>query len=138
MRVPYRPFPGSPNPNLYPLIRICLGRRHAQRTRPFEALVDSGAADCMFHASIAAAMGIKLESGGKQQRTGISGARGDVWVHPVQLYVGMDLFSIEAAFSNELPLADLLGRSGFFEHYRVTFDPAPNPPELEIERVYRV
>lgn len=137
MRVPFRPYPGSPHPNLYPLIRVSLGKRHAQRTRPFEAMVDSGAADCMFHASIASALGIRLESGRREQRTGISGARGDVWVHTVQLYVGLDIFSIEAAFSSELPLAGLLGRSGFFEHYRVTFDPAPDPPELEIERVYR-
>lgn len=137
MRVPFRPYPGSPRPNLYPLIRVSLGKKHAQRTRPFEAMVDSGAADCMFHASIAAAIGIRLDSGRREQRTGISGARGDVWVHTVKLYVGLDLFSIDAAFSPELPLAGLLGRSGFFEHYRVTFDPAPDPPELEIERVYR-
>jgi hypothetical protein len=137
MRVPFRPYPGRPHLHLYPLIRVSIGRKHAQRTRPFEAMVDSGAAECMFHASIAVAIGIKLESGRKEQRTGISGARGDVWVHPVQLYIGLDLFSIEAAFSPALPLAGLLGRSGFFEHYRVTFDPAPDPPELEIERVYR-
>ena len=91
----------------------------------------------MFHASIASAIGIKLESGRKEQRMGISGGGGDVWVHPIQLYVGMDLLSIEAAFSPDLPLAGLLGRSGFFEHYRITFDPAPYPPELEIERIYR-
>ncbi len=137
MRVPYRPYPGSPHPHLYPLIRVSVGKKHAQRTRPFEAMVDSGAADCMFHQSIADAIGIKLDSGRKEHRTGISGARGDVWVHLVQLYVGLDLFPIEVAFSPDLPLAALLGRSGFFEHYRITFDPAPTPPELEIERIYR-
>jgi hypothetical protein len=100
-------------------------------------MVDSGAADCMFHASIASAIGIRLDSGRREQRTGISGGGAGVWVHSIQLYVGMDLFSIEAAFSPDLPLAGLLGRSGFFEHYRITFDPTPDPPELEIERVYR-
>lgn len=137
MRVPFRPLPGRPHPHLYPLIRVCIGKKHAQRSRPFEAMVGSGAADCMFHASIASAIGIKLESGRKEQRMGISGGGADVWVHPIQLYVGMDMFSIDAVFSADLPLAGLLGRSGFFEHYRVTFDPAPNPPELEIERIYR-
>lgn len=137
MRVAFRPYPGTPGPRLYPLIRVSLGKKHAQRSRPFEAMVDSGAADCMFHSSIASAIGIKLDSGRKEQRTGISGACGDVWVHSVQLYVGMDLHTIEAAFSPELPVAGLLGRSGFFEFYKITFDPAPNPPEMEIERVYR-
>lgn len=136
MRVPFRPYPGRPNPVLYPLIRVSIGRRHAGRTRPFEAMIDSGAADCMFHASVLSALGIKLDAGRKERRGGIGGTQ-DVWVHPVQLFVGMDLFSIEAAFSPSLPVGGLLGRKGFFEYYKVTFDPAPDPPEVEIERVYR-
>jgi hypothetical protein len=100
-------------------------------------MVDSGSADCIFHASILANIGIKLENGRKEQRTGIGGTEQDVWVHPIHLFIGTDLLAVDAAFSPELPLAGLLGRKGFFEFYRVTFDPEPNPPELEIERVYR-
>jgi hypothetical protein len=31
----------------------------------------------------------------------------------------------------------LLGRMGFFEHYKITFDPSTHPPEIELERIYR-
>lgn len=91
----------------------------------------------MFHAGLLSSIGLRLDAGRKETRTGISGSQDEVWVHPIQLYVGMDLHSIEGAFTPNLPLAALLGRKGFFEFYRVTFDPAPDPPELEIERVYR-
>jgi hypothetical protein len=29
----------------------------------------------------------------------------------------------------------LLGREGFFDHFRVTFNPETTPPGLELERV---
>jgi hypothetical protein len=99
-------------------------------------MVDSGAADCMFHSSIAPGIGIRVDSGRKEQRTGIGGTQ-DVWVHPIQLWFGADMLSIEAAFSPNLPLAGLLGRIGFFENYKITFDPSTHPPELELERIYR-
>ena len=100
-------------------------------------MVDSGSMDCMFHSSIAQGIGIKIESGRREVRTGISGVTNDVWVHPILLYVGTDMFQIEASFSNNLPIAGLLGRNGFFEYYKITFDPSTNPPELELERLYR-
>lgn len=99
-------------------------------------MVDSGAADCMFHASLLSPLGMKLDSGRREERIGIGGKQ-EVWVHSVQLFIGSDLLAIDAAFAPGLPLGGLLGRSGFFESYKVTFDPAPNPPEMELERVYR-
>ncbi len=137
MRVPYRPATGRNPSILYPLIRVAIGKRHAQRSRFFEAMVDSGSADCMFHASIAQSIGIRLDTGRREVRTGISGATSDVWVHPVLLYVGADMFQIEASFSRNLPLAGLLERNGFFEYFKITSDPSTDPPELDIERVIR-
>jgi hypothetical protein len=58
-------------------------------------------------------------------------------VHPIQLYVGTDIIEINAAFSAGLPIAGLLGRIGFFEHFKITFDPSSDPPGLEVERVYK-
>jgi hypothetical protein len=86
---------------------------------------------------VATAIDIKLESGNREQRNGVGGAQ-DVWVHSVQLFVGDQILEIEAAFAKELPIAGVLGRSGFFEHFRITFDPASDPPGLDIERVYKV
>ena len=39
-----------------------------------------------------------------------------------------------AGFSDELPLAGLLSMFGFFEHYRVIFDPIAF--RVELERLY--
>jgi hypothetical protein len=50
----------------------------------------------------------------------------------------MEMISINAAFAPNLPIAGLLGRNGFFEFYKITFDSSTNPPELELERVHRV
>lgn len=91
----------------------------------------------MFPEALASAIGIRLESGKKQQRSGIGGVQ-DVWVHPVLLYVGSYILEINAAFAKTLPVAGLLGREGFFEHFKVIFDPSSDPPGLELERIYKI
>jgi hypothetical protein len=82
-------------------------------------------------------IGIDLKSGKKEQRAGIGGEQ-DAWVHPVVLYVGEHAISIRAAFVEILPLSGLLGRIGFFEHFKITFDPSCNPPGLELERIHKI
>jgi hypothetical protein len=136
MRAAYKPVPDEDGTvHLLPFIRIRVGKKRGPATRHFEALVDSGAADCIFHESIAQAIGITaIESGKKSQRTGIAGLQ-DVWIHPVILYVGEHALNINAAFAKTLPIAGLLGRIGFFEHFKITFDPTSNPPGLELERI---
>ena len=112
VRAPYRAIPDKNGTiQLVPLIRVRVAKKHAQPTRYFEAMVDSGAADCIFHELVAASIGIKLEAGSKEQRMGIGGAQ-EVWVHPIQLYVGTEIIDINAAFSAGLPIAGLLGLSG--------------------------
>jgi len=137
MRAPYRTLPGPDGTTLYyPLLRIRLGKSRGVTTRFFEALVDSGAADCLFSESIATAIGIDLETGQKERRSGIGGNQ-DVWVHPVVLHVGEHALDIEAAFTKNLPVSGLLGRRGFFEHFKITFDPSSDPPGMELERVLK-
>jgi hypothetical protein len=139
MHAPYRAYPDPQTGivHLYPLIRVRIGKKHAQASRHFEAMVDSGSSDCIFQESIASAIGIKIESGKKEVRNGIGGPQ-DVWIHPIQLYVGMtDIIEINAAFAKTLPMAGLLGRIGFFEHFKITFDPSSDPPGLEIERIHK-
>jgi hypothetical protein len=100
-------------------------------------MIDSGANDCIFHADIGRAIGMNLASGTKEIRTGIGGHQ-DVWVHPIVLYVGDSALNIRAGFAENLPVAGLLGRIGFFEHFKITFDPSSNPPGVELERIRKI
>src|SRR5215467_1132737 len=61
-----------------------------------------------------------------------------LYLHNISLYIpGGNIIKIRAGFTDELPIAGLLGRKGFFEHFKVTFDPSNNPPGFELERIYR-
>jgi aspartyl protease len=137
MRFPYRTAPGPGGTTLYyPFIPVRIAGFSGASTRYFEALVDSGAADCIFQTSLASALRLDVQSGIPSVRAGIGGGS-EVWVHPITLFVAGHVLQLNAAFSDTLPLAGLLGRSGFFEYFRITFDPASAPPGLELERVHK-
>jgi hypothetical protein len=111
---------------------------HGKQTNRFEALIDSGAADCLFHADLCAPLQIRLEKGVKSSTAGIAvGIKLDVYFHGVKLWVGADVLNITAGFVRNLPVAGLLGRRGFFENHIITFDPSANPPGFDIQRLGR-
>lgn len=145
MGVPYKVFPlTTPEPALpqltetwIPVLTVSLVIGHST-TRRFEAVVDSGSPNCLFHADIGKAHGLEIEAGQRGPLGGvIGGARGDVFYHKVKLVVPGGLISIVAGFSDQLAVAAILGRHGFFEHYVITFDPRNSPPGLLLERFYR-
>jgi hypothetical protein len=111
--------------------------KHSPPCRKFEALIDSGAAICMFHSSIGEGIGLRIEKGEEDVTTGVSGQPTKIYLHDVSLYVPASIIKIRAGFTDQLPLAGLLGRTGFFEHFKVTFDPSNNPPGFELERIHR-
>ena len=51
------------------------------------------------------------------------------------LYIPGGPVTIKAGFKDNLPIAGLLGMSGFFEHFNVTFD--PRGQVCILERVYK-
>jgi len=109
-------------------------------TKRFEAIVDSGAGSCLFHASIAEAFGLKVDSVQPEPLGGVvGGAKGSVFYHQVKLVVpgGGSPIKITAGFSHQLSIGALLGRHGFFEHFTVIFDSCAVPPSLSIERFHR-
>lgn len=59
------------------------------------------------------------------------------YFHMIRIHIGADALDIEAGFTDQLAVAALLGRQGFFDHYRITFDPSIDPPTFELERVVR-
>ena len=58
-----------------------------------------------------------------------------VYFHEVLLRAGGASVRTKAGFCHGLPVTALLGRHGFFEHFRVTFD--PGRMGMQIDRVER-
>lgn len=91
----------------------------------------------MFHSSVGEGIGLNIEKGEKDETIGVSGVPTIMYRHMIHLHVLGSMFKIRAGFSDGLPLAGLLGRIGFFEHYKITFDGSSNPPGFDLERIYR-
>ena len=118
-------------------VQISNPARHSPPCRKFEAVIDSGASLCLFHSSIGHAIGLRIEKGEEDETTGVSVVPTKIFRHTIHLHVLGNMFKIQAGFADQLPLAGLLGRVGFFEHFKITFDPCSNPPGFDLERVYR-
>ncbi len=116
--------------------RVQLGppQEKAPRTGVLRAVLDSGAGRCVFDAVHAKELGVDLYSGRQEMTTGIGGEL-VVWVHTVKLFFGGMVFTVEAAFQEDLPVAGILGMEGFFEHFIITFDPLAQ--ECQLDRIYR-
>lgn len=112
--------------------------KHCPPTAWFEAHIDSGSPWCLFHSSFCKSLGIKLESGIKQELGGIIGsASSPMYFHKVKILIGSDLFETMAGFCPALTVAGILGRRGFFDNFTVTFDPLEYPPQIDIVRLSR-
>lgn len=139
LKVPYKkyPDPEAHDGFFYEAtipVSIALPARNSPRSKRFDAVIDSGASQCIFHASIGRAIGLEIEKGRPVITNGIQGpAR--VYVHDISLYAPGGIVPATAAFSDELPLAGLLGMAGFFEYFKISFDPAALC--VELERLYQ-
>jgi hypothetical protein len=93
----------------------------------------------MFHAGLCRSLGIRLEDGIKSGLSGvIGGAVVPIYFHKIKILVGTDQVTTMAGFADQLSVAGLLGRRGFFENFTVKIDSAPNPPWFELDKINRV
>jgi hypothetical protein len=135
------PYKSNPLPNgqsdWLPIISVQVSHGSVT-TRAFEAIVDSGSPDCLFHGDIARAVGIAdITTGPLKPIHGVvPGHQIPGYEHEIRLIIGADNFKISAVFSDMLPLGCLLGRSCFFSRYKVCFDPE-DPPGIELTRVHK-
>jgi hypothetical protein len=145
VRVAYKLFPlQQPSPifpgrtsTWTPILNINVMNNHVKSNR-IEAVVDSGSPWCLFHADVGSHIGLNVTSGIPGPLGGVvGGASGQVYFHKVKLCLPGTIIDIVAGFSPQLSIAGILGRSGFFDNYTVTFDPCSNPPGLDIQRVGR-
>jgi hypothetical protein len=137
-----KPHPAFPNELSWsPILEVRLSNPatpQSPATKRFEALVDSGCVDTLFHASIGDSIGLDIKAGIEWEIAGIvKRSKAKTYFHEVDLHVDASIIRIKAGFCEKLPVAGLLGRRGFFEHFIVAFDPTLTPPGFEIERVGR-
>jgi len=136
--VPYKAYPTAAGGFDYCAVlnvQIARAEKNAPRSKRFEAIIDSGASRCIFHSSIGEAVGLDIEKGTAENTIGISGKPSQLYVHEISLYVPGGIIPIRAGFTRDLPVAALLGMEGFFEHFRVVFDPTAR--QCELERLYQ-
>ena len=58
-----------------------------------------------------------------------------MYLHDISLYVPGGIIAIRAGFSMDLPVAGLLGMTGFFDNFKITFDAIGR--HCELERLFR-
>src|SRR3989442_568043 len=76
LKIPYKKYPLHGGGVTYSAIRsvnIALPAKNAPRTKRFEAVIDSGASRCIFHASIGRFIGLEIERGPVEETLGITG-----------------------------------------------------------------
>lgn len=113
----------------FPLIPISV--YSSKIRKDFVALIDSGATISIFKTQIADELGIKIESGEKIMMRSISSwVQG--YVHTIKFKVANKKFNLRVVFSHDDRASfNILGRSGFFEKFKITFDEAKKSVILE-------
>jgi len=111
-------------------VNISLPNKNSSRSKRFDAIIDSGASSCLSHASIGQAIGLDVERGEMTQTLGIAGAM-QIYVHEVFLYAPGGVIATRAGFTRDLAIAGFLGMEGFFENFKVLFDPTELTVELD-------
>lgn len=138
MKIPYKESPNAKGEVCQYAalnVHIALAKDHAPRSKRFEAIIDSGATRTTFHASIGEAIGLDIDKGELEEPMSITGKKGKTYIHEIDLYLPGGVVRTRVAFSQELPVAGLLGMMGFFEHFKITFDPTGR--HVELERVHQ-
>lgn len=93
-------------------------------SRVFGAMVDSGAEVTLFQASLGERLGIPVRSGPSEIYQGFTGKDAELtYFHQVRLRVAGTTITTVVGFCYALPVNALLGRVGFFDHFKITFDP---------------
>ena len=124
MNIKYRKVDDETRPEgywFYPFLQVFL--RHGVNMRPVLALVDSGASDCIFSASLGEVLGIDVRAGKAHNFHSFDLKETQGFVHKVNLqvtgfshWIEVDVVFIE---SEVMPI---LGQSGFFDNYQIVFE----------------
>lgn len=96
---------------------------NGMKRKQIVCLVDSGADECLFHASIGRSLGIDVGSGRSKVFDGIAGSI-EAYIHPIEIQIQDfdERLIIEAGFTESEGVDAILGQAGFFENFRICFE----------------
>lgn len=125
MKVRYAKLPDLLTPSQfhwYPLIQVCV--RNSNKSILTQALIDSGAVDCIFPAFVAKTLGIAIKSGEARTYFGLGGRSSTIFRHTIRLKItGLEQWNeIEVGFSEDNLAPPILGQNGFFSNYQIIFE----------------
>ena len=124
MNIKYRKVDDNTRPEghtFYPLLQVYV--RYGVNMRRVLTLVDSGAADCVFPASLGEVLGIDVPAGEPHNFHGFDLREMRGFLHNVHLQVTgfTHWVEVRVAFI-EAEAMPVLGQSGFFENYQIVFE----------------
>lgn len=97
-----------------------------------DALIDSGADDCVFSAEIGEVIGLNIRNGKDAQYKGVGGEIVNVYFHNINLGIGGHKFDCCAGFSYDTAFKEgLLGQNGFFNLFSVILNLIKEEIELK-------
>lgn len=112
-------------------IVICSVKTHMM-SGYIQAIVDSGADRNVFPAVIAENVGLKVKKGKKRPTIGVGGKRFDCYSHEFYIHINGVKIKAEIDFHYEPQQTPILGRKGFFNHFKtVTFNEKDRTVTLE-------
>src|SRR3989338_5209428 len=114
------PYKKDASGNLFPI--ILFQAEYKKSISKTSALIDSGATISIFREDVAKQLGLNITKGDPTLLGGVGG-RIKGYVHNLKLKIaGKNLF-VPVVFSYEYSVSfNLLGRSGLFENFQITFD----------------
>ena len=124
MEFKYKKLPTSKGRHL-PIPLIDVGIKIPERLGMifYNCLIDSGADQTYFHGDIGRSLGIKIEDGEPSMGRGIAGQTFTAYKHKFTYNIGGIDIKDSIYFSDDLGTPfGILGREGFFEHFKICFD----------------
>jgi hypothetical protein len=105
----------------YPFLQVFL--RNGGNMRPVLGLVDSGASDCIFSASLGEVLGIDVRAGRPHNFHAFDLKETQGFVHKINLQVTgfAHWIEVDAVFI-ESEVLPILGQSGLFDNYQIVFE----------------
>jgi hypothetical protein len=86
-------------------VNIALPLANSRPSKRFDAVIDSGASGCLFHASIGRAIGLQIEKGVLASTLGVAGPS-KMYLHDVSLYIPGGIVIAEPDFQTISPSPD--------------------------------